>query len=213
MKMKRLVSGLVLCFLATFPADAQFARLTGFAGAGVSVPVQDIGSRLDTGWNIAAGIGPRFGSRYGVLLDFLFNDSPVNRATLNSVPAPDGTTRVFAFTIDPVLHLKATGESRMDFYLTGGGGVYHRTVEFTQPVLVTVTLFDPFFGVLFPANVAANQVISSRSNVKGGLDLGGGVSWKLGQSSVHIFAEARYHHMYTRPTATTLLPVTFGLRW
>jgi hypothetical protein len=112
-----------------------------------------------------------------------------------------------------VVHLNASGESPFDFYVTGGGGIYHRTVEFTQPVVVPVTLFDPFFGIIFPSNVVANQVIASRSNVKGGLDIGGGVSWKLGQSKLELFAEARYHHMFTRPTTTTILPVSFGFRW
>jgi hypothetical protein len=33
--------------LTAFPAQAQFSGFTGYAGAGVSFPVQDIGSRLD----------------------------------------------------------------------------------------------------------------------------------------------------------------------
>jgi hypothetical protein len=40
-----------------------------------------------------------------------------------------------------------------------------------------------------------------------------GFSIPLGSSKVKLFAEARYHHMYTRPHATTMIPVSFGLRW
>jgi len=201
------------CCLSMLPLQAQFSRVTGFAGAGVSVPVQNIGSRLDTGWSMSAGIGPKLGDRYGVLLDFMFSDTGVNRTTLDAVPAPDGTARTFGFTIDPVVHLNANREGSFDLYLTGGGGVYHRTVEFTQPVLVPFTVFDPFFGLIYPATGVANQVIASRTNVKGGLDIGGGVSWRLRQSKASLFAEARYHYIYTAPTATTLLPITFGIRW
>jgi hypothetical protein len=210
--MKRLTYCLTLCCFAALPVHAQLSSLTGFAGAGVSVPVQDIGSRLDSGWNFAAGVGPKLG-RYALQLDFLYNDSPINHETLETVPAPNGTMRMFAFTLDPVVHLNATGESHFDFYLTAGGGIYHRTVEFTQPVLVPVTLYDPFFGIIFPVTTVGSQVISSRSNLKGGVDVGGGISWRVGESRVKVFAETRYHHMYTRPTPTTILPVTFGFRW
>ena len=47
-----------------------------------------------------------------------------------------------------------------------------------------------------------------------GLNIGGGVSMRLrGDSNVKFFAEARYHYIFTNPIRTTVLPVTFGLRW
>ena len=73
------------------------------------------------------------------MLDFMFNQFNINRNTLNQVQAPDGTTRFWAFTLDPVIHVNR--ESPVDVYITGGGGIYHRTVEFTQPALTTVTAF------------------------------------------------------------------------
>jgi hypothetical protein len=161
---------------------------------------------------MGAGAGINIGHHFGVLVDFMFNDFGSNRTTLNDQQVPDGTTRVWAFTLDPIVHL--TGEDKpVDFYLTGGGGIYHRTVEFTQPALATVPVFDPFFGIIYPANIVTNEVLASFSNYKGGLNIGGGFSFRLGSSHAKLFAEARYHHMYTRPTPTTLLPVTFGIRW
>jgi hypothetical protein len=199
------------CF--SMVATAQTSRFTGSIGGGFTEPVKDIGSRLDMGWNVAAGAGIKLNPNFGINLDFMFNDLAINRATLDNQQVPDGTTRVWGFTLDPIVHLRGSEESRTDFYLTGGGGIYHRTIEFTQPAIATVTVFDPFFGVIYPANVGVNQVIASRSNVKGGLDIGGGVSFRIGSGRAKIFAEARYHHIYTRDTPTTLLPVTFGIRW
>jgi hypothetical protein len=55
-----------------------------------------------------------------------------------------------------VIHLAPSNKSNP--YIIGGGGLYHRTIEFTAPTIATVTGFDPFFG-FFPVNVAANQVL------------------------------------------------------
>jgi len=84
----------------------------------------------------------------------------------------------------------------------------------TEPTIATVTLFDPFIGVFFPAAVPANTVLGSFTQNKGGLNIGAGVEVRVkGDSKTKIFAESRYHYIYTSPRATQILPVTFGLRW
>jgi len=206
----RTSSVLSLCCLAALPALAQESRFTGFVGAGFTKPVNPIASRLDTGWNITAGAGINANARFGVMLDFMFNDLGVNRTFLNQVQAPDGSVRIWGFTLDPVVHLVKEGP--VDFYVTGGGGIYHRTVEYTRPVVTTGVFFDPWFG-FFPAPFATNQVIGSFSQYKGGVNGGVGMSYKLGTSNLKAFAEARYHHIFTRGVETGILPVTFGLRW
>jgi len=199
------------CLTAT--AIGQTPRFTGSIGGGFTVPTFDISTRLNTGWNVAGGLGVNLNSTVGVNLNFMFNDLPINQTTLNAQQVPDGTVRVWGFTLDPIVHLSGNSERRTDFYLTGGGGIYHRTIEFTQPAIASVTVFDPYFGIIYPANIGVNQVIASRTNIKGGLDIGGGVTFRLGQGNTKLFAEAKYHHIYTRNTPTTLLPVTFGIRW
>ena len=208
--MKKIAFVLSLCSLAAFPANAQFSRFTGFVGGGFTNPVNPIGSRLDTGWNIAAGAGLNANHHFSMMLDFMFNDTPINQTFLNQVQAPDGHVRVWGFTLDPVVHL--TQEGPVDLYLTGGGGIYHRTVEYTQPSFQTGIFFDPWFG-FYPATFGTNEIIGSYGQYKGGIDGGAGVSFKLGAGNVKVFAEARYHHIFTRNVATDILPVTFGFRW
>ena len=123
---------------------------------------------------------------------------------------PNGDSHIWAVTADPIVRLNPSGP--IDLYLIGGGGVYHRLVEFTQPTVATVTAFDPFFGIFFPATVPANQVLRSFSVTKGGVNGGAGLTVRLGRGNAKLFAEARYHYMFT-PNATTFVPVTFGLRW
>ena len=113
-------------------------------------------------------------------------------------------------TLDPIVHL-APVESRADVYITGGGGIYHRTVEFTEPAIATITVFDPWFG-FYPANIATSQVIGSYSTYKPGFNVGAGVAFRI-RGNTKLFAEARYHHMFTNNFDTTMVPVTFGVRW
>jgi hypothetical protein len=204
---------LCFCFtslLTIAPAFAQFSHFTGFIGGGFTQPVNPIARRLDTGWNIAAGAGVNATHHVGLMLDFNFNEMPVNNTFLAQVQAPDGHVRTWGITLDPVFHV--TQEGPVDMYVTGGGGIYHRTVEFTQPVVSNGIFFDPWFG-FFPAPFVSNQVIGSFGQYKGGIDGGVGFSVRLGSSHVKVFGEARYHHIFTRQVPTDMIPVTFGFRW
>jgi len=201
-----------VCCLAALPGFTQsrFGAFTGYVGGGFSRPVSDLGHRLDNhGWNVGAGVGVS-GKRVCLMLDFMYNSFDINRTSLDQVGAPNGTTRFWAFTLDPVIHINR--ESPVDVYITGGGGIYHRTVEFTQPTIVTVTAFDPWFG-FYPVGVGANQVLASYGLYKGGVNGGAGIAFRLGHSHAKIFAEARYHHMFTSRIDSSFIPVTFGIRW
>jgi len=208
--MKKLIFSLSLCGLAALPVCAQTSRFTGFVGGGFTTPINPIGSRLDTGWNVTAGAGVNANRHVGLMLDFMYNENPINGTFLNQVQAPDGHVRVWGFTLDPVFHV--TTEGPVDFYVTGGGGIYHRTVEYTQPVVQSGVFFDPWFGY-YPAAFGTDQVIGSYGQYKGGVDGGVGMSFKLGRSNVKAFAEARYHHIFTRNVETDIIPVSFGFRW
>ncbi len=202
---------LALTCLAAVPALTQ-PRFTGYVGGGPSFPLNPIGTRLDNGWNISAGAGVT-GRWAGINLNFMFNDFGINQNALNQVQAPNGSTRIWAFTLDPVIHLTPSESSPVDFYVTGGGGIYHRTIEFTQPAVATVTVFDPWWGIVYPANILTNQVIGSFGVYKGGVDGGAGVAFRLGQSHAKLFAEAKFHHMFTNRVDTNLIPLTVGIRW
>lgn len=197
MKRFTCVLSLCVCGIASVPASAQL--LTASFGGGSTVPVYNAGRRLDNGWNIGAGVGVRPIPYMGVMLDFGYNQMDVNRATLNSLHLANGQMRIYSFTLDPVIHLNPHGPVGM--YLIGGAGVYHRTVEFGQPVGAPFTGVDPFFGP-----------IRTDTTVKGGANGGAGI--EIGFSHhVKAFAEARYHSIYTQGRNTTYLPVTVGFRW
>ena len=198
----------VSCF-AAIPGLAQ-TQFTGFVGAGPSVPLNPLASRTsNVGWDISAGAGIT-GKHAGIMLDFLYDDTGINGATLSQVGAPQGNVHTWGFTLDPVFHL--TQEGPVDLYVTGGGGIYHRDIQFSQPGFAEVGFFSPWFGY-YPGVIGVNQVLASYDLYKGGVDGGVGMSVRLGSSRVKAFAEARYHYIFTSPTATTMIPVTVGLRW
>ncbi len=206
-----------LCGLAAlalaWPCAAQTTtpRYTFNIGGGFSEPVRDTDGRLDTGFNIVAGGGINLAPYLGVMAEFGYNHLGLSSAALNAAGVPAGATRIYSVTLDPIVHFNPHG--RFDAYVIGGGGFYRRTVEFTQPTVQQITAFDPFFG-FFPALIPTNIVLGSFTQNKGGLNIGGGVEVRVrGDSNAKIFAEARYHYLFTTPVPTTILPVTFGFRW
>jgi hypothetical protein len=85
-------------------------------------------------------------------------------------------------------------------------------VEFTQPTVAAVTVFDPFFG-FFPALIPANQVIGRV--IRDGVGGNGGVGFQapVGHRGVKIFAEARFHYSNGGGIPTRMIPMTFGVRF
>jgi opacity protein-like surface antigen len=208
MKKIALTSSLGLLFAFTICAQ-EVPHFTFNAGAGFTTPVGNTGRHLDTAWNLGAGAGYNFNPYLGAVLQFQFNDFGINRPTLNNAGFPDGSVRLWSLTIDPVVHLNPKGH--FDVYVVGGGGLYHRTQEFTAPTVATVTGFDPFFG-FFPVDVPANQVLASYSVNKPGFNIGMGLAMGT-KWNAKFFAEARYHRMFIGDYHTDYVPVTFGVRF
>jgi len=99
-----------------------------------------------------------------------------------------GTGQRWSLTLDPVIHFAAS--KKFNPYIIGGGGLYHRTIDFTAPALANGFGFDPFFGI-YPGTIVANQILSSNTVNKPGFNAGAGFCIPLGSSKMKLFAEAR----------------------
>jgi len=190
----------------------EFSHFAFNIGGGFTQAVGDTGQRLDMGWNGRLGAGVNFSPYVGLLVNAGYDNMGVNPATLANIGVPGGRMSVFSATLDPIVHLNPKGH--VDFYVTGGGGLFHRYQEFTAPTVSVVTGFDPFFGFT-PIAVPANQVLASYSVNKPGMDIGAGIAFG---SKWHgkFFAEAKYMRIFMGNRAggdTEYLPVTFGFRW
>jgi hypothetical protein len=179
-------------------------------GAGFVQPVGGTGRSLDPGWNIKGGVGYNFSSVVGAMVQLDYDSLGINSTTLSNLGFPGGDVHVFSATLDPIVHL--TPHSHFDLYLIGGGGMYKRTQEFTQPGVATAVGFDPFFG-FYQFGVPTTDILASYSVVKpgvnGGMGIGLGSKW-----GGKFYAEARYHRIFMGNNHhTDYVPVSFGFRW
>jgi len=94
-------------------------RPTGSFGGGFATPVNPLANRLNTGWNMAGGIGVTQ-NYFGVTVDAMFNDFGINSRTLAQVGARSGSQKFWAVTVDPTFHVNDRGP--LDFYVIGGAG-------------------------------------------------------------------------------------------
>jgi len=198
-------------FLAGSICAQETPRFSFEAGGGFTQPVGNTGRHLNEGWNIQGGAGYNFSPYVGAMLQLDYNSFGINGVTLNRLGFPDGGVHVFSATIDPIVHF--TPRRHGDIYMIGGGGLYHRNQQFTQPSTATFTAFDPFFGAFFPVTVPTTQILSSYTVNKPGVNIGAGFA--IGTKwHAKFFAEARYHRIFiTGDRHTDYIPVSFGLRW
>jgi len=195
------------------PAAAQNTSRFGFnIGGGFTEPVRDTDGRVNVGFNLNAGAGFNFHPNVGVMAEFGFNRLALSDRSLAAAGVPDGAGRIYSATLNPVIRFNPQG--RFDVYAIGGGGYYRRTIDYTAPGVGTDVFFDPFYGVFYPAAVPVTNVLASFTQNKIGWNIGGGFSVRVkGDSNAKFYAETRYHHIYTTPMRTSILPVTFGFRW
>lgn len=208
--MKRLLFAFCIGSLALASANAQeFSKFTFDLGGGFSGPVGSTGDYLNWGWNVGAGAGVNFSSHLGAMVNLGYDSMGINNTTVTSLGLPGGQVHVFHATVDPVVHLTPRGH--FDFYLTGGGGVFHRYQEFSGTSGVTTTAYIPALGIV-PGPTGATPITATYSVNRPGFDVGGGFAMgAFGKGK--FFAEARWEHMFATGGHVDFLPLTFGFRW
>jgi hypothetical protein len=194
---------LFLLAVAAIPAAAQWRHFgqselqtAGFVGIGPSTGANPLARQVDTGWNLAGGVGVTQGYA-GVMVDALYTDFGITHSALLRQGAHDGSRRFWAVTVDPVVHINPRGPA--DFYLTAGGGLYGQRNEVRSSFISQGGAFD---------------LIRTDIVYKGGVDAGAGFSFQMDpRSRLKFFAEARYHHMFTSGSGDSFIPVTVGVRF
>jgi len=189
----------------------DWSKVAFNVGAGVNVPVGTGSDFLTPGWTFNAGGGFKPDRHLSLGLDFNYDHWKLNSRALGTFDVPAGHTNVWSLTFNPTYNFYP--RSKVDFYTTAGYGLYHRNLVFTQPVLQNVITCDPFFGFCFNQTETVNQVLAQFGTYKGGFNVGGGFSFRLGESPFKFYTEARYHQMFNSGTDMKFIPITFGIRW
>ena len=60
---------------------------------------------------------------------------------------------------------------------------------------------------------SVNIVTGTTASNAFGENIGGGLTYRLGEGRIKLYAEARYHHASYNRVSTNILPLTFGIRW
>jgi hypothetical protein len=197
-------------------SDTWVDHLAIEGGGGFTVPVGNTSTWQTVGFNINAGAGWNFNSRFGVLAEYSFNDSSIPTNTLTNVGEPDGNVHVWSLGLSPIIYLKTSG--RVGGYVTGGGGFYRKLTTFTEPVYVGD--YCSYFYGCYPQY--QNQTLSHFSSNQGGVNFGAGGTFKFNPDGKgKFYAEVRYVWVDSPKSSATavgtgtvsMIPITFGYRW
>jgi len=199
-----------LIAFAGLASAQEYRHFTFNVGGGFTTATQNTSNFLDNGGNVQAGAGLNVNRWLGLNGTFTFNGLGVTRSALNTAGTPDGTSRIYTFTVDPKIRFPLGNGNA--FYVTGGGGWMRRTVDFTQPTVASTVFFDPFWGY-YPGYVTGNQVIGTTSQDAGVWDVGAGFNFAMPKTHWKMYLEARYYDGMTYSHHTTVVPITFGFRW
>jgi opacity protein-like surface antigen len=188
------------------------------AGGGANAPTNDSSPYITWGGNVTIGAGYRFNSHFSLLAEYQFIDDKLPGRIISETGADGGHAHIWSLTMAPVVYLFP--KARNDIYFTGGGGFYRKVTSFTDPQAVE---YCDYFSC---GIVTENQVVGHFSSNQGGWNVGAGVTHRL-SGNTKLFAEVRYLDVKTpavtsQPNGlgttsvaedTTLIPVTFGIRF
>ena len=184
-------------------------------GGGPGFPQGSTGNLATGGANFVAGGGVNTPHGLGLDGEFMWHDLPPKSSVIALTGAPNGSARLYSVTGNAIL--QSSEAHKAGLYGILGIGWYHRSWELTHPTLALGTTCLPsyaFWGVVCTNGlVSANAVINSGSQNAFGWNLGGGLTYRLGDSHVKAFTEARWHYAYFSHFNTKVIPLTFGLRW
>lgn len=193
-------------------------------GGGFNAPTSDSTPYVTWGGNFTVGAGYNFTPRFALLAEYQFIDAKLPANMISQAYTDGGNTHIWSFGLEPVVSLFP--KAHHDVYITGGGGFYRKMTNFTDPALA---LYCDYY---YCGYGTTNAVVGHYSSNQGGVNIGAGYQYRIGgpysNSRMKLFAEARYLHIFSPagtyyPTytdtpvtvgeGTTMIPVTFGIRW
>ncbi len=232
--MKKLLFGAFLAILAAAtPAWAQGDHPVKVnIGGGFTMPVSAVADRFTTGgsFNIGMLIEPPSSPVFALQIEYAYNKLAGEDKQIPLMATPtavaNGNALIESHHNMQYINfngiLRTSGSHTLSPYAIGGGGMYYRSVSLTTPDVGFTTYCDPYWYVCYPAAVEIDKIIGERSGWDPGMDLGAGLTFKMGDSAL-FYVETRWHYMWG-PTFTDkdgnelkangqYFPVTFGFRF
>jgi hypothetical protein len=195
--------------------NADGSNKWGFlGGVGYVQPIGNTYHYLNPSWGFQVGGGRNFSKKFGVMLQFDYDNFGFNKTTLdnqlnlyntafnifnstlpggsedpNAIPpltSLDGSTHVWSFTLNPTYTFYSSDS--WGAYVVAGVGFYHKVADFTTPETQTE---EDEFGDIF--QFEANGTVDHYSSNAPGFNGGFGLTYKFSRfSNERFYAEARY---------------------
>ena len=109
--MARILFAIFVLIGSTSATHAQDFHAWNFdIGGGVGFPVSQSSNFANSGGNFVVGGGRNFMTGLGVNSEFMWHDLPPKRSLLDAFQAPDGSARVYAWTLNGIVRIP-TGET------------------------------------------------------------------------------------------------------
>jgi hypothetical protein len=211
--------GLVLSVASTVPLQAQeYQKLTLNVGGGLSTPLNPTGAYAGMSGNFVFGAGYNINKRNAVIGEFLWSGLPSNLFVLQPVEAPFSQINLYSLTVNYRHQIDRIKGSPFGLYAIGGGGWYNRYVSVDKnynvaPATACAPAYYWWGYGCDPNGYVYTHELASKGNSAAGLNGGVGFTIRFADSNLRFFTEARYHYAFSERIPTTLIPVTFGIRY
>ena len=208
-----------MCAVSSPRLHAQdYSKFTMNIGGGISTPLNPTGAYAGMSGNFAAGLGYNINQKNAIIGEFMFSGLPSNLAVIQPVKAPYSSINLYSLTVNYRHQFDRISGSPFGVYTLFGGGWYHRYTAINKDYVVPPGIAcQPVwywwgYGCDSNGYVYTNTVASKGSSA-GGLNGGVGFTIRFADSNLRFFTEARYHYAFTDRIPTTMVPVTFGIRY
>jgi opacity protein-like surface antigen len=182
-------AAVLLIFSAAAICSAQEAqKFTLEALGGVSLPMGSAKDQMKMGYNVLIGAGWRFTPHIAALMEFQLDRFSVTSSTLKAYNQPAGFNRFGSLSLSPRYSVRPA--KKLGAYGTAGFGIYGRELAFTDPSQIQ-TYCDPYNGQGCQSSSA--PIVFSHTNYKGGMDVGGGVTYAPTGNRFKLVTDVRYN--------------------
>ena len=136
---------------------------------------------------------------------------------IQPIKSPTSSISLYSLTVNYRHQFDRISGSPFGVYFMGGGGWYERYItvdkNYTVPAAVPCTPYWYWYGYSCADGYVYSQTIAKKGVSAGGFNTGIGFTIRLADSNLRFFTEARYHYAFSEHVPTTIVPVTFGIRY
>lgn len=207
--------GLCVASASAQDGPSNFSRFNFDAGGGFGIGRGDVGNFVGTSYQGVAGAGLNFSRMFGANAEYMYYNLDLRSSVSQTQSLPNASGSLNSVSLNGIV--TAPLHSRWGAYGIFGIGFYRRSVS-THQVIPANSICQPawiWWDVACVNQVTqTQQTLSTFSKDAGGFNYGAGFTYRLNHlHRAKVFGEFRYHRAYTSDVQTTVVPITFGLRW